>query len=154
MIELQGFWPTRTPHSRQRLSTYRRVHSAHPKNYQFVIGNNYPIQSWSLKTEGEMQTIGKMITKHLTGKEELRPFCMAILAYVVNNFASTALLGFLNFELVFACKTIRFDSLCISPVRTNCNPHKNYYNYWKCRIYNRYVAILQIQQTQMEYIMH
>ena len=59
--------------------------------------------SGSLRTERQIQTIGKMIMKHLTGKEEIWPLYAAVAAYAMNIFASSVHSDVLPFELVFAC---------------------------------------------------
>ena len=61
-----------------------------------------PWNHGSSKAERQIQTIGNMISKHLTEKGLSWPLYAAISAYAMNTFASNALQGLSPFELVFA----------------------------------------------------
>ena len=60
-----------------------------------------PWNHGSSKAERQIQTIGNMISKHLTEKGSSWPLYAAISAYAMNTFASNALQGLSPFELVF-----------------------------------------------------
>ena len=55
----------------------------------------------SSKAKRQIQTIGKMIMKHLIGKGTTWPLYASVVVYAMNTFASKALQGFTPFELVF-----------------------------------------------------
>ena len=64
------------------------------------------------KAERQIQTIGYLISKHLTEKGSSWPLYAAISAYAMNTFASNALQGLSPFELVFArnpCQLTSFE---------------------------------------------
>ena len=63
-----------------------------------------PWNHGSSKAERQIQTIGNMITKHLTQKGAAWPLYAGVSAYAMNTFTSTALQGLSPFELVFARK--------------------------------------------------
>ena len=61
-----------------------------------------PWNHGSSKAERQIQTIGNMISKHLTEKGSSWPLYAMISTYAMNTFASNALQGLSPFELVFA----------------------------------------------------
>ena len=71
------------------------------------------ISQWnhsSSEAERQIQTIGNMISKHLSGKGSSWPPYTAMSAYSMNTFASNALQGLSPFELVFARKPCQLSS--------------------------------------------
>ena len=72
----------------------------------------------SSKAERQIQTIGNMISKHLTGKGSSWPLYAAISTYAMNTFASNALQGLSPFELVFARKPRQLTSLEMPKLNT------------------------------------
>ena len=64
----------------------------------------------SSKAERQIQTIGNMISKHLSGKGASWPLYAAMSAYSMNMFASNALQGLSPFELVFTRKLRQLTS--------------------------------------------
>ena len=69
-----------------------------------------PWNHGSSKAERQIQTIGYMISKHLTEKGSSWPLYAAISAYAMNTFASNTLQGLSPFELVFAQKPCQLTS--------------------------------------------
>ena len=69
-----------------------------------------PWNHGSSKAERQIQTIGNMISKHLTEKGSSWPLYAAIRAYAMNTFASNALQGLSPFELVFTRKPRQLTS--------------------------------------------
>ena len=69
-----------------------------------------PWNHGSSKAERQIQTIGNMISKHLTEKGSSWPLYAAISAYAMNTFASNALQGLSPFEFVFARKPCQLTS--------------------------------------------
>ena len=69
-----------------------------------------PWNHGSSKAERQIQTIGNMISKHLTEKGSSWPLYAAISTYAMNTFASNALQGLSPFELVFAQKPRQLTS--------------------------------------------
>ena len=63
-----------------------------------------PWNHGSSKVERQIQTIGNIISKHLSGKGESWPLYAAMSTYSMNTFASNTLQGLSPFELVFARK--------------------------------------------------
>ena len=61
-----------------------------------------PWNHGSSKAERQIQTIGNMISKHLSGKGSCWPLYAAMSAYSMNTFALNAIQGLSPFELVFA----------------------------------------------------
>ena len=72
----------------------------------------------SSKAERQIQTIGNMISKHLTGKGSSWPLYATISMYAMNTFASNALQGLSPFELVFARKPHQLTSLEMPKLNT------------------------------------
>ena len=72
----------------------------------------------SSKPEGQIQTIGNMISKHLTGKGSSWPLYATISVYAMNTFASNALQGPSPFELVFARKPRQLTSFEMPKLNT------------------------------------
>ena len=64
-----------------------------------------PWNHGSSKAERQIQTIGNMITKQLTGQGATWPLYASVAAYAMNTFASKALQGLTPFELVFRAQT-------------------------------------------------
>ena len=77
-----------------------------------------PWNHGSSKAERQIQTIGNMISKHLTGKGLSWPLYATINAYAMNTFASKALQGLSPFELVFARKPGQLTSLEMPKLNT------------------------------------
>ena len=77
-----------------------------------------PWNHGSSKAERQIQMIGNMISKHLTGKGSSWPLYAAISAYAMNTFASNALQGLSPFELVFARKPHQLTSLEMPKLNT------------------------------------
>ena len=69
-----------------------------------------PWNHGSSKAKRQIKTIGNMINKHLTAKGASWPLYVAVSAYAMNTFASTALQGLSPFELVFARKPRQLSS--------------------------------------------
>ena len=72
----------------------------------------------SSKAERQIQTIGNMISKHLSGKESSWPLYAAMSAYSMNTFASNALQGLSPFALVFARKPCQLTSFKMPKFQT------------------------------------
>ena len=72
----------------------------------------------SSKVERQIQTIGNMISKHLSGKGSSWPLYAAMSAYSMNTFASNALQGLSPFELVFARKPCQLTSFGMPKLQT------------------------------------
>ena len=70
-----------------------------------------PWNHGSSKAERQIQMIGNMISKHLTGKGSSWPLYAVISMYAMNTFASNTLQGLSPFELVFARKPRQLTSL-------------------------------------------
>ena len=64
-----------------------------------------PWNHLSSKAQRQIQTIGNMITKQLTGQGMTWPLYASVAAYAMNTFASKALQGLTPFELVFCAQT-------------------------------------------------
>ena len=77
-----------------------------------------PWNHGSSKAERQIQTIGNMISKHLTEKGLSWPLYAAISAYAMNTFASNALQGLSPFELVFALKPRQLTSFEMPKLNT------------------------------------
>ena len=72
----------------------------------------------SSKAERQIQTIGNMISKHLSGKGSSWPLYAAMSTYSMNTFASNALQGLSPFELVFAHKPRQLTSFKMPKLQT------------------------------------
>ena len=77
-----------------------------------------PWNHGSSKAERQIQTIGNMISKHLTEKGLSWPLYAVISAYTMNTFASNALQGLSPFELVFARKPCQLTSFEMPKLNT------------------------------------
>ena len=77
-----------------------------------------PWNHGSSKAERQIQTIGNMISKHLTGKGSSWPLYAMISVYAMNTFTSNALQGLSPFELVFARKPHQLTSLEMPKLNT------------------------------------
>ena len=75
-----------------------------------------PWNHGSSKAERQIQTIGNMITKQLTGQGMTWPLYASVAAYAINTFASKALQGLTPFELVFARKPRDLSSVQFKPL--------------------------------------
>ena len=75
-----------------------------------------PWNHGSSKAERQIQTIGNMITKQLTGKGTTWPLYASVATYAMNTFASKALQGLTPFELVFARKPRDLSSVQFKPL--------------------------------------
>ena len=69
-----------------------------------------PWNHGSSKAERQIQTIGNMISKHLSGKGSSWPLYVAMSTYSINTLASNTLPGLSPFELVFAHKPHQLTS--------------------------------------------
>ena len=72
----------------------------------------------SSKAERQIQTIGNMISKHLSSKASSWLLYEAMSAYSMNTFASNALQGLSPFELVFAHKPCQLTSFKMPKLQT------------------------------------
>ena len=77
-----------------------------------------PWNHGSSKAERQIQTIGNMINKHLSGKGSSWPLYAAMSAYSMNTFASNTLQGLSPFELVFAHKPRQLTSFKMPKLQT------------------------------------
>ena len=77
-----------------------------------------PWNHGSSKAERQIQTIGNMISKHLTKKGSSWPLYAVISTYAMNTFASNALQGLSPFELVFAQKPRQLTSFEMPKLNT------------------------------------
>ena len=77
-----------------------------------------PWNHGSSKAERQIQTIGNMISKHLTEKGSSWPLYAAISTYAMNTFASNALQGLSPFELVFTRKPRQLTSFKMPKLNT------------------------------------
>ena len=77
-----------------------------------------PWNHGSSKAERQIQTIGNMISKHLTEKGSSWPLYAVISTYAMNTFASNALQGLSPFELVFARKPCQLTSFEMPKLNT------------------------------------
>ena len=75
-----------------------------------------PWNHGSSKAERQIQTIGNMITKQLTGQGATWPLYASVAAYAMNTFASKALQGLTPFELVFARKPRDLSAVHFKPL--------------------------------------
>ena len=75
-----------------------------------------PWNHGSSKAERQIQTIGNIITKQLTGQGSTWPLYASVAAYAMNTFASKALQGFMPFELVFTRKPRDLSSVQFKPL--------------------------------------
>ena len=73
-----------------------------------------------MRTERQIQTIGNLVTKHLTGKGKMWQLFGAAAAYVMNTFASPSLPSFSPFELVFWFESHHIHNIDISSIRVIC----------------------------------
>ena len=78
-----------------------------------------PWNHGSSKAERQIQTIGNMINKHLSGKGFTWPLYAAMSVYAMNTFASNALQGLSPFELVFARKTKAINKFRNTKINNN-----------------------------------
>ena len=79
------------------------------------------ISPWNHRSstaERQIQTIGNMISKHLTKKGSSWPLYAVISAYAMNTFASNALQGLSPFELVFTQKPRQLTSFEMPKLNT------------------------------------
>ena len=72
----------------------------------------------SSKAERQIQTIGNMISKHLSGKGSSWLLYVAMSTYSMNTFVSNTLQGLSPFELVFACKPRQLTSFEMPKLQT------------------------------------
>ena len=92
-----------------------------------------PFNHGSSKTERQIQTIGKMISKHLWDKGQMWPLFAGVSAFAMNTFASEALNGLSPFELVFARKPPDLSNLTMGPIEDIPVDHKEYYRLLQTR---------------------
>ena len=84
-----------------------------------------PFNNGSLRTERQIQTIRKMIIKHLTGKGEIWPLYTVVSAYSMNAFASSVVSCFEPFEFVFVRYKPDLLSLAFLPLEKFANINKD-----------------------------
>ena len=77
-----------------------------------------PWNHGSSKAERQIQTIGNMISKHLSGKGSSWPLYATMSANSMNTFASNTLQGLSPFELVFAGKPCQLTSFKMPKLQT------------------------------------
>ena len=77
-----------------------------------------PWNHGSSKAERQIQTIGNMINKHLSGKGSTWLLYATMSAYAMNTFASNVLQGLSPFEIVFARKPRQLTSFEIPKLTT------------------------------------
>ena len=77
-----------------------------------------PWNHGSSKAERQIQTIGNMISKHLSGKGSSWPLYAAMSAYSMNTFALNALQGLSPFKLVFVQKPHQLISFEMPKLQT------------------------------------
>ena len=85
-----------------------------------------PFNHGSSKCERQIQTISKIIMKHLWDKGQMWPLFATTAAYAMNTFASEALSGLSPFQLVFLrdpLTSLSFPKIDTIPVK-----HREYYN--------------------------
>ena len=87
-------------------------------NFQLEI--IHPFKHGSARTGRQMQTTGKMITKHLGGKGEMLSFYAAIAAHAMNMFPLPVLPGFLPFEFFLRMRKPLDNKCSISTNRVIC----------------------------------
>ena len=88
------------------------------------------ISSWnhgSSKAERQIQTIGTMIMKHLSGKGSSWPLYATVSAYSMNIIASNALQGLSPFELVFARKPCQLTSFEMPKLQTIQQEYREFF---------------------------
>ena len=76
------------------------------------------MESRSSKAERQIQTIGNIISKHLSGKGSIWPLYAAMSTYSMNTFASNTLQGLSTFELVLAHKPRQLTSFEMPKLQT------------------------------------
>ena len=87
-----------------------------------------PYNHGSSKCERQLQTISEIIMKHLWDKGQMWPLFATTAAYAMNTFASEALSGLSQFQLVFLrdppdLTSLSFPKIDMIPVK-----HRGYYN--------------------------
>ena len=85
----------------------------------------------SSKAERQMQMIGNMISKHLTGKGSSWPLYAMISAYAMNTFTSNTLQGLSPFELVFARKPCQLTSLEMPKLNTIKPEYREFFKMYR-----------------------
>ena len=81
--------------------------------YGYIPKDYVPLEHLA---ERQIQTIGNMITKQLTGQGMTWPLYASVAAYAMNTFVSKALQGLTPFELVFARKPRDLSSVQFKPL--------------------------------------
>ena len=87
-----------------------------------------PYNHGSSKCERQIQTISKIIMKHLWGKDQMWPLFATTAAYTINTFASEALCGLSPFKIVFLRDPPDLTSLSFPKIDTIPVKHREYYN--------------------------
>ena len=87
-----------------------------------------PYNHGSSKCERQIQTISKIIMKHLCDKGQMWPLFATTAAYAMNTFASEALSGLSLFQLVFLKDPPDLTSLSFPKIDTIPVKHREYYN--------------------------
>ena len=87
-----------------------------------------PYNHGSSKCERQIQTISKIIMKHLWNKGQMWPLFATTAAYAMNTFASEALSSLSSFQLVFLRDPPDLTSLSFPKIDTIPVKHRQYYN--------------------------
>ena len=87
-----------------------------------------PYNHGSSRVERQIKTVSDIIVKHLWDKGQMWPLLMTTAAYVLNAFASKALNGFSQFQLVFVHDPPDLTSLSFPKIDTIPVTHREYYN--------------------------
>ena len=95
-------------------------------NYRLKVIS--PYNHGSSKCERQINTISKIIVKHLWDKGQMWPLFATTAAYAMNTFASEALSGFSSFQLVFLRDPPDLTSLSFPKIDTIPVSNHEYYN--------------------------
>ena len=87
-----------------------------------------PYNHGSNKCKRQIRTISKIIMKHLWDKGQMWPLFATVAAYAMNTFASEALSGFSQFQLVFLRDPPDLTSLSFPKIDAISVKHREYYN--------------------------
>ena len=87
-----------------------------------------PYSHGSSKCERQIQTISKIIMKHLWNKGQMWPLFATTAAYAMNTFALEALSGLSPFQLVFLRDPSNLTSLSFPKIDTIPIKHREYFN--------------------------
>ena len=87
-----------------------------------------PYNHGSSKCERQVRTISEIIMKHLWDKGQMWPLFTTTAAYAMNTFASEAVSGLSQFQLVFLRNPPDLTSLSFPKIDTIPVKHREYYN--------------------------